>query len=225
MEKLSNDNPCEYCSGMGSVHPVVSGNIQYDQSIPCVCVKEELEENRKVTMLKSCKFPPIVSELTFENFDNFTEVQSAYIAAKNMADNPGDLAWLVLLGINGVGKTHLAVATCKAWVDAGIPARYSFVPLLLDELREGFNRDGDGSYQNRFDYYCRVPLLLLDDLGMESKTAWVQEKLETIVDFRLMNKLSLIITCNKSLDELSPRISSRLPRLNEKAHIINIDAD
>lgn len=214
---------CEYCQGAGFVHPMRDNKVDYGNVIPCRCRQQESNENRRMALLRACQFPPMVADMTFNNFKAYPAVQRALIISKVIANNPGKLAWLTLMGLNGVGKTHLAVAICKSWADAGIPSRYVFVPLLLDELREGFSKTDNASYQARFNFYCTIPLLLLDDLGTESKTAWVQEKLETLVDYRLMNKLSLIVTCNKALDELSPRIASRLTRLPESL-LINVDA-
>jgi DNA replication protein DnaC len=215
---------CSVCNGSGYVHPVKNNKIQFDKTILCKCVAGEILKQKRALILKSCEFPPNAEDMTFENFKVYPAIRTAYNTAKSIASNPNQLFWLTLMGTNGVGKTHLAVSICKLWVDAGIPARYVFVPMLLDELREGFRHDGDDSYYHKFHYYCTVPLLLMDDLGRESQTAWVQEKLETLIDYRLMHKLSLIITCNKSLDELSPVIASRLGRLKE-SQIININAN
>ncbi len=128
------------------------------------------------------------------------------------------------MGLHDTGKTHLAVSICKAWVDKGIAAKYVFVPLLLDELREGFGKQDNESYYARFKRFCEVPLLVLDDLGAESPTVWVQEKLETLVDYRYMNKLSLVVTTNKTIDELSPRLGSRLVR-HPNAQLVAIRAE
>ena len=67
-----------------------------------------------------------------------------------------------------------------------------------------------------------VPLLVLDDLGVEYRTDWVQEKLDTIIDYRLMQGLPLVVTTNKPLDELPFRIASRLKRAsNSKVMVID----
>jgi DNA replication protein DnaC len=65
---------------------------------------------------------------------------------------------------------------------------------------------------------------LLDDYGAESDTRWVQEKLDTIVDYRLMHNLSLIVTSNVPLDDMPHRIRSRIAR-HPKGEVININAD
>lgn len=225
MEKLSSSEVCPLCKGANVVHPVgEDGKVIYDKTISCICVRDGLVEGQKQAAIERCEFPPMVEDMTFSNFEEYTAVRTALSLANAMADNPGKLAWLTLMGENGVGKTHLAVAVCKAWVTAGIPARYAYVPLLLDELREGFKETGDDSYYARFQYFCTVPLLLLDDIGAESSTAWVQEKLETLINYRLMYKLSLLLTTNKPIEKLSDKISSRLLRLKE-ANIVNIDAE
>lgn len=208
----SSSTDCRICHGAGFVHPMANGKPEYGKTTPCQCIKVELEQKKREWLLKSCDFPPFADTMTFDRFKVFPDVKLAYDTARNMAANPGKLRWLALVGWNGNGKTHLAISVCRAWLDAGIPARYTLISLLLDELREGFGKEGDYSYEERFRYYCKVPLLLLDDYGMESKTDWVQEKLDTIVDYRLMNNLSLIVTSNKSLDEMPPRIRSRLMR-------------
>ncbi|KKL45166.1 hypothetical protein LCGC14_2358380 [marine sediment metagenome] len=220
---LSTD--CEYCNGFGSLYPIRDGVVIYSETTPCICTQKELKEKKQQRLLESCSLPPFADKMTFENFEMYVEVKEAYQLAKKMADEPGVLRWLGLIGQNGNGKTHLAVAICKAWIDAGFPARYAFVSLLLDELREGFKKeDAENSYEGKFRYYCNIPLLLLDDFGTESKTVWVQEKLDTLIDYRLMNNLSLIVTSNLSLDEMPSRIRSRLMR-HSKGSIVGIMAE
>lgn len=203
---------------------MADGKVDYSRVIPCSCAKTKIEAERKAALIRACELPSFADEMTFGKFKVYPEVKSAYDASRKMATEPGQLCWLALLGNNGTGKTHLAIAVCKAWVHAGIAARYAFVSLLLDELRQGFTKDKEQSYESRFKHYCTVPLLLLDDYGVESATPWVQEKLDTIVDYRLMNNLSLIVTSNKSLDEMPPRIRSRLMR-HSKSQIKAIMAE
>ncbi len=206
------DIDCEICNGAGFVHPIVGGKIDYANVVPCECTRDLWEAERKAFILAKCTFPPFAEDMSFDNFDIYPQVKTAYADARDMADNPGVLSWLAFMGVNGNGKTHLAVAICKAWLNAGIPAKYKLVSLLLEELREGINHNGEESYERKFEYYCNVPLLLIDDYGVESSTKWVQEKLDTLIDYRLMNDLSLIITSNLSLDEMPPRIRSRIMR-------------
>ncbi len=222
--EVSSNTECSYCGGFGFVHPMRDGRVVYGETIPCSCTKAKREAERKGWLIKGCKLPPFTENMTFANFKLYPELKLAYSAAKSMAEHPGDLSWLGFIGHNGTGKTHLAVSICKAWIEAGIASRYAFVSILLDELRRGFAQiNGDLSYEERFSYYCNIPLLLLDDYGVESATPWVQEKLDTIVDYRLMNNLSLIVTSNKDIDDMPKRVASRLIR-HPKSQVIEIVA-
>ena len=55
-----------------------------------------------------------------------------------------------------------------------------------------------------------IPLLILDDLGAHNSTPWAQEKLFQILNHRYNNRLATVITTNQPLDDLDPRIASRL---------------
>ena len=218
-----NQNECPICRGGGLIHPYRDGNVQYGELMDCECVKTVKAKKKRAVMLRYCDFPPMVEGMTFANFVVREQVKTAYNRAVEVAQNCGVLFWMMLAGNNDTGKTHLAVAICHSWVEAGIPAKYVFVPFLLDELRRGYQSKGDESYDEKFRTYCEVPLLLLDDLGAESSTSWAQEKLDMLIDYRYMNNKSLLVTTNKTLEELPPRIRSRLMR-HPNSQLIAIQA-
>jgi len=170
------------------------------------------------SMLKHCQLPEATENMTFKNFKVDSVTKEAYGAAQKIA-NEDELKWLTLIGPVDVGKTHLAVAICRRWLERGKPARYAYVPLLLDELRAGFELEGDYSYRAKFEFFCNVPLLVLDDLGVERSTGFARENLNTIIDYRYMHALPLVVTLNKRIDEIpgddEHRIASRLQRFPE----------
>lgn len=151
--------------------------------------------------------------MTFELYQPRPAATYAWHAAQAVAY--AEQKWLTIMGGVNRGKTHLAVAICRRWLQRGKLARYAYVPLLLDELRRGFGATGENSYEARWDMFLRVPLLVLDDLGAENPTPWVQERLDTLLDARLMAGLSLVVTTNLNLDEIPERIRSRLQRGGE----------
>jgi DNA replication protein DnaC len=53
-------------------------------------------------------------------------------------------------------------------------------------------------------------LLVLDDLGTQSMTPWVREKLYQLFNYRYNAKLPTVITTADTLDEIDPRIRSRM---------------
>lgn len=196
------------------MYPLVDGKPDYSQAIPCRCMRAELAERRRVHLMKMADLSPDFERFNLDKFRMRPGLEEAYNLAVDLAEERGPVKWLVLAGGTDKGKTHLAIGICLRWLSRGRPAKYGWVPLLLEELRRGFALEGDLSYAARFDFLLNVPLLVLDDLGTENKTPWVQEKLETIIDYRLIHNLPLVITTNKAMDELPVRIASRVQRVD-----------
>ncbi len=221
---------CTICQDCGRVHPRCNdGTVDYGRVVPCKCRDKAYQEERAVMLKQQCKLPFLADRMTFHTFvdtDNL-DLITAYNTALALAQETEDVRWLTLLGAVGRGKTHLALAACHEWLRRGKPARYAFVPLLLKELRDGFNNQGEQSYTAQLDYFCTIPLLVLDDLGVEAPTPWAQEQLQTIIHSRWLNALPLIVTTNKPLDALvgdsDHRIGSRLQR-EAWCRVVNIEA-
>lgn len=179
--------------------------------------------------MKYCQLPQDTERLTFETFKvgKRPDLKKAYGLALQLAKEEGRVKWLTLTGNVDSGKTHLAIAICRQWLARGRPARYSFVPSLLRDLKKGFDLEGELSYQAKFDMLCHVPLLVLDDLGVEKPSDWAREQLQMLVHERGINAMPLVITTNLPIDELrgdeEHRIASRLRR-EKFCHIVEIGA-
>ncbi|OIO88606.1 MAG: hypothetical protein AUK02_03500 [Anaerolineae bacterium CG2_30_58_95] len=158
-----------------------------------------------------------LKELTFETFQprgriglgdwQANMLEDAYNTARQYAASLH--GWLLLQGGYGCGKTHLAAAIANFAVGMGVPTLFLTVPDLLDLLRFSFNSE-DTTFEDRFNEIRNAPLLVLDDFGTQNATAWAQEKLFQIVNYRYINRLPLVVTTNVPLDELEERIRSRL---------------
>ncbi len=216
---------CPICQDVGSVYPLVDGKVNYAMLVDCVCVKAQREASRRNAIMRYCGLPIGADRMTFDLFqtNNTPSLAEAKKLAMTLANGAGSVKWLTLLGKVDRGKTHLAVAICHIWLSRGVAAKYAFVPLLLKELRDGFHQLGEDSYSVKFNALCNIPLLVLDDLGVEKSTDWGREQLQTIIHYRGMSALPLVVTSNKPLDEImgvetdearlaSQRIASRLRR-------------
>lgn len=165
-------------------------------------------------------------QMTFDNFnaegrgqlrpEQKTNLAYARDCAMKFAENPAD--WLLYTGRYGTGKTHLAAAVANRALEKGIDLIFQPVPDLLDQLRMSYGNPGE-SYEDRFEKYRTVPLLVLDDLGAQSPTAWAEEKLYQIINYRYVNRLPTVITSNVNMRDVDGRIASRLrdPMVN---HIV-----
>ncbi len=156
-------------------------------------------------------------EMLFKTFDsrrlNLPREQqqnlgAAYEVALRYAESPD--GWLVFLGDNGCGKTHLAAAIVNYRYEAKKPAIFVVVPDFLEHLRNTFNPESKVSYDQLFEAVKNTPLLVLDDFGEQSATPWAQEKLYQIINYRYNARLATVITAYRPLNDIETRISSRL---------------
>lgn len=155
---------------------------------------------------------------TFENFNlreqelprgQATNIRNAYETARAFADSPED--WLVINSLGyGNGKTHLAAAIANHVSRQGESVLFVVVPDLLDHLRAAFNPASGVRLDKRFDEVKMAPLLVLDDLGTESATAWAREKLYQLFNYRYNARLPTVITTATPIDEIDPRLATRM---------------
>ncbi len=84
------------------------------------------------------------------------------------------------------------------------------VPDLLDHLRATFNPARGMRLDKRFDEVKTASLLILDDLGTESATAWAQEKLYQLFNHRYNARLPTVITTAMPIEDIDKRLASRM---------------
>ena len=135
-------------------------------------------------------------------------LEKVFKAAESYAKKPK--GWMVITGPYGSGKTHLAASIANYQAGLGSPPLFIMVPDLLDHLRATFNPKSPVPYDRRFDEIRTTPLLVLDDLGTQSMTPWVKEKLYQLFNHRYNAQLPTVITTSDSLDEMDDRIRSRM---------------
>ena len=211
------DPDCPRCHGIGFI---IKGGDPSDPTsgtqIPCSCRTKKFEDSGKRNRILSANLSDY-EQMTFASFDTegrgqlreeqITNLTYAYDTARKYAEYPS--GWLFITGRYGTGKTHLAAAIANEALKKGTDLIFQPVPDLLDQLRMTFGNTGE-SYEDRFERIRSVPLLILDDLGTQSSTAWAEEKLYQIINHRYVKKLPTVITSNVSLREMDGRIASRL---------------
>jgi DNA replication protein DnaC len=109
----------------------------------------------------------------------------------------------VILGHHGSGKTWEAMALARALlVEDRVPVQTATAPELLELLRPGGSGD--------IGQFKVAPVLVIDDLGAEKVTDWVDEQLYTIAGFRASRNLPMVITSNLEPAEIKKRYDARL---------------
>ena len=204
---------CSLCSDRGYLRADVPfGHPQFGKAVECKCKQARKNEARRQQLREQSKIDHLAAfqEETFESFHFWLPgVERAYEAAKQFAEKPE--GWLVLVGGNGCGKTHLVVAIAKCCLEDGATVLFAVVPDLLDYLRSTFAPSAEETYDDEFRKMREVEVLILDDLGSEQSTGWATEKLFQLLNYRYNARLATIFTTNKiGFEGIAPRLRSRL---------------
>jgi DNA replication protein DnaC len=211
------EDVCPICKGRGFVVlDVPCGHQDFGKLIACRCTEARIALNRSRELHGLSNLGGL-DRMTFDTFlpDGVALPESVRTALHRAFDISLEYAkrprgWLVLLGSYGAGKTHLAAAITNYNIDLGRPAIFVVVPDLLDHLRAAFGPNSESGVDERLETIRETPLLVLDDLGAHHSTPWAQEKLFQILNSRYNSRLPTVVTTNQRLEELDPRVASRL---------------
>lgn len=208
---LSQPDVCPICKGAGWLrHNVPRGHALFGRATECECLEAErarrlADEMRRLSALEAFQ------HLAFDNFDGkVAGVADAFEEARRFAHDASDWRWLVLSGVPGSGKTHIAAAIANEAMRRGRAVLFTVVPDLLDHLRSTFAPASPVQYDEMFEGVRTTEILILDDLGTESATPWAQEKLFQIINYRYNFRYPTVFTTNRRFDSLDERIRSRL---------------
>jgi DNA replication protein DnaC len=216
-DQQTNGAVCTTCHGAEFVRrDVPLGHPDFGKAFPCVCVEQESRETRVARLQRYSNLGPL-TRLTFENLirrgrsadpRDQARFQRCVSDAEAFAKDPQ--GWLVFVGASGCGKTHIGAAIANRCIESGCPALFVVVPDLLDHLRSAYRPDAELNYDQLFEQVRNAPVLVLDDLGTQSATAWAQEKLFQIINHRFNARLPTVITTNVPLNKFDERLRTRL---------------
>ena len=101
--------------------------------------------------------------------------------------------------------------------------RFVLVPSLLEYMRATYRNHDYQGVQRLIEEYSNLQLLILDDIGAEKPSAWVLEKLTSIIDFRNNRELKTLYTSNKTLNELTEHLDERITsRIRQQCEVIQL---
>lgn len=215
---------CEHCNKYIAAITVEVPQLRIKNKIlpTCECVVEREEakireaqnfaKKREIEKLFSISnLGERFSKSTFESFLDRNGSETAYKVAvkyvKTFKEWNGES--LMLWGEPGNGKTHLAAAIVNELSKKGYIVVFQSVPELLQRIRSTFNSEHKENETQIMRALLECDLLILDDIGAEKTTEWVEEKLFNIIDGRYRKELPTLYTSNLEPKELKNQVGKR----------------
>lgn len=227
---------CKNCKGLATCKNSFTGycylpilkdkNLSFSY-VACKYKNNYIKENKYLDNVLSYDMPSEIRQ---------AKIKDIYTDDKNRADV---IKWILkyimeakenkygkglyLHGNFGCGKTYLISAMFNELAKSGIKSATVYWPEYLRSLKDSFQSNSSDEFKNKFNDIKYAKLLLIDDLGAESVTAWNRDEiLGTILQYRMQENLPTFITSNLNIKELEEHLSITSSNRTEKVKAVRI---
>lgn len=220
---------CDKCSSFDQCINIVQGyspvlsyenddiHLAYEKCNQRIAWEKDEERKR---LIDSLYMPKEILQATIDDLDITEGRRNAIKAMTSFLDevieNPGRLPsrGIYFSGPFGVGKTYFLGAIANRLKDYNISSTLIYMPEFLREIKDSIR---DDTINEKVNYFKRADVLMLDDIGAETQSAWFRDEiLGSILQFRMMEQLPTFFTSNFTMEQLEHQLATSTRREVEK---------
>ena len=195
------DSACPICRGSGWKIEERNGISGAER---CVCALGDIQRQT----LQYSGLPALYQNASLDNFDaqGNAALQTVMLLVRGYArefpnvEKPG----LLLIGVPGPGKTHLAVSALRLLINRGYGGLFFDYQNLLQKIRSSYDPASGSGDREAYATALDAEVLLLDDLGAHRITDWVEDTVTSLITYRCNNKKPIIATTNLPDQDMQP---------------------
>ncbi len=173
--------------------------------------REEQEEIERKRMI--CFGGTNMESWCFENDDHsnpeLSKIGRNYV--KNFREFLNEGKGLLLYGSVGTGKTYISACIANSLISNGYSALMTNFGRIVNQMQGTFSEK-----QNVLESLNRYSLLVLDDLGAERSTEYMQEMVYNIIDWRYRSGKPMIVTTNLTGEQMKATENIQLQRIYDR---------
>jgi DNA replication protein DnaC len=204
---------CPRCNGAEFLRcDVPVEHPDFGKIVPCPdCKAGQLEARRRAELLGNSGVDKH-RDLTFDSLSPRPGQHPAWSALQAFVEEPGGCIWLH--GPTRAGKTTLALMTANALLDRNRQVVFRMVSKLMDTIFAVID-SGSTSLAVAMELVTSADVLILDEYGRQSPGQATTARLFQILNERMFDRRPMIVTTNKTIDQLDEALRGRVldPRL------------
>lgn len=216
-EYKTQSKQCDKCASIGGCVNMLKGYspilrvadheiyISYEKCHLHIQDEHQKEQQR---LVQSLYMPKEILRASFDQFDNdISRTQAIRESITFCNDAKDDLPpkGLYFSGPFGVGKTYFLGAIANKLKELHISSLLIYMPEFVREIKTAIK---DDTINEKIQLFKETDVLMLDDIGAESQSAWFRDEiLGSILQYRMMENLPVFFTSNYTMGQLQDRLA------------------